>query len=115
MGIIGKHIYGNLYDCGADISNKEFLEKIVKKAIKISKCKLVEIKSWEFGGKKGGVSVIALIMESHIAIHTWINYNYVTIDVYTCGKKSNAEKAFDYLVKMLKPKKFTKYKANRSQ
>jgi len=51
--------------------------------------KLVEMKSWKFGGKKGGVSVIALVEESHIAVHTWLEYNYATVDVYTCGEHSD--------------------------
>ena len=45
---------------------------------------LVEVNSWKFkGGDKEGVSVIALVLESHIAIHTWPVYNFATVDVYT--------------------------------
>lgn len=113
--IIGKHIFGNLYSCdGKVLSNERELRKIVLEAVKIANATFEDIKSWKFFGKKGGVSVIALVSESHIAIHTWNKYNYATVDVYTCGNKANPEKAFDFIVQKLKPKKFKKYKANRS-
>jgi len=113
--IIGKHVFGNLYDIDPEIlSNKDFLHKIVLEAVKIANMKLVESKAWSFGGKKGGVSVIALVEESHIALHTWIEYNYATLDVYTCGEQSNPQAAFEYIVSQLKPKRYQMFFADRS-
>ncbi len=112
--IIGKHVYGNLYECDKEIiSSEEKLLKIVKEAVKIAKMNLVDIHSWKLEGEKGGVSVIALIKESHIAIHTWTEYNYASLDVYTCGYKSQPLKAFKYIVEQLKPKKYTLHKVKR--
>lgn len=113
--IVGKHVYGNLYDCDPNVlSDEEFLRAVVEEAAKVSKCNLYDIKSWKFGGEKGGVSVIALVTESHIAIHTWIQYKYATVDVYTCGSKSDPEAAFDFITSQLKPKEYTKYFSDRS-
>ncbi|TDA34608.1 adenosylmethionine decarboxylase [Candidatus Nezhaarchaeota archaeon WYZ-LMO7] len=113
--IVGKHVYGNLYDCDPNVlSDEEFLRNVVEEAARISKCNLYDIKSWKFGGEKGGVSVIALITESHIAIHTWIEYKYATVDVYTCGSKSDPEAAFNFITSQLKPKEYTKYFSDRS-
>lgn len=113
--IIGKHVYGNLYDVDLEIAgNEEKLREIVVEASKLANMTLHEVKSWSFGGKKGGVSVIALVLESHIAIHTWIEYRYATVDVYTCGEKSEPWKAFEYIVKQLKPKYYTVNYADRS-
>jgi len=113
--IVGKHVYGNLYDCDPDIlSDEAFLREVVVEAARISKCNLYEVKSWKFGDEKGGVSVIALITESHIALHTWIEYGYATVDVYTCGSKSDPETAFAFIVSQLKPKEYTKYFSDRS-
>ncbi|AOL16087.1 S-adenosylmethionine decarboxylase proenzyme [Sulfolobus sp. A20] len=113
--IVGKHVFGNLYDIDASkLTDKEFLEKLVLEAVKIANMKLVEIKSWSFGGKKGGVSVIALVEESHIALHTWNEYNYATLDVYTCGEDSNPHSAFMYIVNALNPKRYQMFYADRS-
>lgn len=113
--IVGKHVYGNLYDCDPTIISDEYaLRRIVEKAVERSKCTLYELKSWKFSGEKGGVSVIALITESHIAVHTWVEYNYATVDVYTCGRASDPEAAFDFIVSQLKPREYTKHFSDRS-
>ncbi|MEM2329140.1 MAG: S-adenosylmethionine decarboxylase, partial [Nitrososphaerota archaeon] len=41
-------------------------------------------------------------------------YQYATVDVYTCGHESQPEKAFEYIVKGLAPKEYTKHFADRS-
>ncbi|RLF07056.1 MAG: adenosylmethionine decarboxylase [Thermoprotei archaeon] len=113
--VVGKHVYGNLYDCDPTIiSDEDALRRIVKEAVERSKCTLYELKSWKFGGEMGGVSVIALVTESHIAVHTWVEYNYATVDVYTCGRTSDPEAAFDFIVSQLRPKEYTKHFSDRS-
>ncbi|MFN2128771.1 MAG: adenosylmethionine decarboxylase [Anaerolineales bacterium] len=32
-----------------------------------------------------GVSGVVVIAESHLAIHTWPEYGYAAVDVFTCG------------------------------
>lgn len=115
VGIVGKHVYGNAYDCDEEVlSNEKVLKATVLDAVKLSKMHLVEIKSWRFGGTKGGVSVIALVKESHIAVHTWPKYRYATIDVYTCGEASEPEVAFEHICKLLRPKLVLRQYADRS-
>jgi S-adenosylmethionine decarboxylase len=114
--IIGKHVYANLYDPDPRyISNEEMLRKLVVEAAEKANMHLVEVKSWSFGGRKGGVSVIALITESHISIHTWVEYSYATVDVYTCGDHSDPWRAMEYIIEVLKPKKYSIGYANRTQ
>ncbi len=114
-GIFGKHVYGNLYECDVEIlADERQLREIVVEAARIAQMTIWDLKSWKFGGEKGGVSVIALVVESHIAIHTWTEYAYATVDVYTCGENSNPHKAFDYIANKLKAKKVEKHFADRS-
>lgn len=114
--IVGKHVYGNLYDIPEEIAgDEEYLREVVVKAAELANMTLLEVKSWRLGGDKGGVSVIALVLESHIAIHTWINYSYATVDVYTCGEKSDPWRAFNYIIEKLKPKEYTANYADRTQ
>ncbi len=114
--IIGKHIWANLY--GIDekfLKSKVALRNLVLKAVKESGATLHEIHSWKFGGKKGGVSAIAIVLESHFAIHTWKEYNYATVDIYTCGEEADPEKGFKLIIKEMKPKKIKKGFVERSQ
>jgi S-adenosylmethionine decarboxylase len=113
--IVGKHVFGNLYNCPVKlISDQKFLRQLVLKAVEAAKMNLVSLRSWKFGGEKGGVSVIALITESHIAVHTWREYKYATVDIYTCGEESKPELAFEIIVDSLKPETVVRYFADRS-
>jgi S-adenosylmethionine decarboxylase len=83
-----------------------FLINIVKKAADIGNMVLLEIKSWKIGL---GVTVIGIVLESHISIHTWPEYSFATVDVYTCGKHTDPEKAFNYIAEKLEAKQIKKH------
>ncbi len=113
--VVGKHLFGNLYGVDpAILGDEEYLRNVILEAVKLADMTLVELRSWSFGGKKGGVSVIALVKESHIALHTWINYGYATLDIYTCGARSDPWKAYEYVISKLRPKYYTVNYADRS-
>ncbi len=113
--IIGKHVYANLYGIDKSIANDpDYLKKIVVDAVRKANATLVDLRAWRFGGAKGGVSVIALVLESHIALHTWPYYEYATLDIYTCGENTDPWKAFNYIVSKIKPKHYKVHYADRS-
>ena len=63
-------MYGRLYGIPEEIaSNEEYLVDVVKKASELANMTLLEAKPWRLSGEKGGVFVMALVVESHIAIH----------------------------------------------
>ena len=98
--IVGKHVYGNLYDIDVELAgDEEYVRDLVLKAVREANATLIDIKSWKIEGEKGGISVIALVAESHIAVHTWIEYRYATVDVYTCGEHTDPWKAFNVILK----------------
>ncbi|MFO7722295.1 MAG: polyamine aminopropyltransferase [Bacteroidales bacterium] len=49
-----------------------------------------------------GVSGVVVIQESHLAIHTWPEYQYAAVDLFTCGDEVNPWISFDYLKEVLK-------------
>ena len=38
-----------------------------------------------------GLSGVVVIAESHITIHTWPEYGYAAVDVFTCGQPALAD------------------------
>src|SRR5262245_32231858 len=45
-----------------------------------------------------GISGVVVIAESHLAIHTWPEYRYAAVDVFSCGDVLQPQVAADYLV-----------------
>lgn len=48
-----------------------------------------------------GVSGAIVIAESHLTIHTWPEYGYAAVDVFTCGDRCNPYDAAEVLSYML--------------
>ena len=51
-----------------------------------------------------GVTGIVAIAESHISIHTWPEYGYAALDVFTCGDSIMPEKAAALIIQRLECK-----------
>ncbi|MCL5112539.1 MAG: adenosylmethionine decarboxylase [Candidatus Marsarchaeota archaeon] len=115
--IIGMHVYGNM--SGIDeklLTDMDFLLLKVKESAKAGNLHIIEIltKKFKLHGAEAGVSIIALLEESHISLHTWPEGNYATLDVYSCGAASNPDAAFKYIVAALKPTSVKISRASRS-
>ncbi|MCE4606050.1 MAG: adenosylmethionine decarboxylase [Desulfurococcales archaeon] len=113
LRVVGKHIYGNLIDCMNEdlLSDADELKRIVIEAAEIGRMTLLDAKAWKIGL---GVSIVAIILESHITVHTWPEYRYATVDVYSCGPRTDPQKAFEYIVSALRPRRVEIGKASRS-
>jgi len=44
-----------------------------------------------------GVTAVVIIAESHLAAHTWPEFRFVALDVFTCGTTVDPRAAFDLL------------------
>lgn len=98
---LGKHIIMEMYDCEADIDNEKEIEEMMVNATLVSGAEVREVIFHKFAPH--GVSGVVVISESHLTIHTWPEYKYCAVDIFTCGNKVNPYKAMVYLVDMLKP------------
>ena len=68
-------------------------------AINKTKLTLLDISAHKF--QPQGVTIVALLSESHISIHTWPENGSAALDVFTCGD-TNPETAMQYMVEKLK-------------
>ncbi len=110
--VFGRHIYGNMLGCNNEIlRDEDMLRNIAADAAHIGNMTLLDVKSWRIGE---GVSVVAIILESHITIHTWPEHSYATVDVYSCGAHTNPELAFQYIAERLEASKVDRGVADRS-
>lgn len=104
--VYGKHVVGNLYECEENrLDDVAYLIDLVRNAAITGNMTLLDIKSWKIGL---GVSVFGIVLESHISIHTWPEYSFATVDVYSCGNHTDPEKAFNFIASSLKPRRVEK-------
>ena len=102
-GVVGKHIILNFYEVENEevFKNPEYVRNLMLELVEKSNMTLEDLQVKHFNE---GISALALVLESHITLHSWGEYKYVTIDIYTCGEKSNPYIAAEILEKELKPK-----------
>ncbi|CCC81695.1 adenosylmethionine decarboxylase [Thermoproteus tenax] len=111
--VVGRHVYGNLYDCNSEVLRDEGrLIQIVRNAAKIANATLVSVNTYKFGAN-GGLTVFAIVAESHISVHTWPEHAFATVDVYTCGN-TDPEAAFNYIAKELGAQRVEVFRGDRS-
>ena len=65
----------------------------------------------------GGVTGVVVLAESHLAIHTWPESHYVTLDVFVCNyHQNNADNArclFEALISHFNAKEVKRYETER--
>ena len=84
MKYLGKQLILELYGCSIDLlCQPDSIEKIMNQAAEIMGATIVTSTFYHFSPL--GVSGVVVIMESHLTIHTWPEYGYAAIDIFTCG------------------------------
>jgi S-adenosylmethionine decarboxylase len=56
---------------------------------------------------KGGISGVVIIAESHISLHSFVEQEYINIDIFSC-KEFDVQKAIDHLVEAFGAKRVEK-------
>jgi len=94
---IGHHYIVEASGCDPKIiGNIEKVQQILVKAADIAGAQVWSISFNRFPPQ--GVSGVVVISESHISTHTWPEFGYVALDIYTCGKSVDPEKAVVFAV-----------------
>lgn len=96
MKPLGRHVLAEVYGCDFEIlNNLSKVEEIMIKAAEEAGAEVRESVFHKFSPQ--GVSGVVVIAESHLTIHTWPEFGYAAVDVFTCGEKVNPWDACDYL------------------
>ncbi len=97
----GKHVLGELY--GVDpvlLNDMDFLESTLKQGIIESGATYIGTVSEKF--TPHGVTILILIAESHVSIHTYPEHQALFFDAFTCGE-CDPKIIADLLIKKLNP------------
>ena len=98
----GQHVFGEFYGVSPSIlNNLNFLEESLVDSISKGGATLCSIQSKKFS--PSGVTILALLSESHASIHTYPEHSAMFFDIFTCGDHCYPTRIARRLEALLKP------------
>ena len=105
MKVLGRHIIAELHGCDPGLlTDLEQAIEILREAVRVSGATYLG-EFYKVFEPWGGLTAIVALAESHISIHTWPEYRYAALDIFTCGETADPWKAYEYVVEAYKPEK----------
>ncbi|SFS97696.1 adenosylmethionine decarboxylase [Paenibacillus sp. 453mf] len=100
----GRHVAVDTWGVDFDLlNNEDFLQVQMVEAADACGATILSVQSRQF--EPQGATVLVMLSESHLSIHTYPERGFAAIDCYTCGEAVDPQLAVDYLVSVLKPEK----------
>ena len=94
---LGKHLLLELKDCNREILNDlPYLRNTLLAAADRVGATVIGQSFHQFSPH--GVTGVIAIAESHLCIHTWPEYGYAAVDIFTCGEAFEPRKAAQVLI-----------------
>ena len=104
MNALGRHLLIELQDCNREVLNDlDFLRNAMLEAAVECGATVLGDSFHHFNPQ--GVSGVVVIAESHLSIHTWPEYGYAAVDVFTCGTTVEPTRAAEALIVKLGARK----------
>jgi len=93
---LGRHILAEFFECDPNVLNNP--DKVEKYMIEAAlECGATIVNKCFHLFAPHGVSGVVIISESHLAIHTWPEYGYAAVDLFTCGEQCDPKIAYEFL------------------
>jgi S-adenosylmethionine decarboxylase len=100
LNALGKHLLLELKDCNREaINDLPFLRDTLLEAAEKAGATILGDSFHPF--VPHGVSGVVVIAESHISIHTWPEFDYAAVDIFTCGTNVKPEIAAEVIIERL--------------
>lgn len=114
MKALGRHILVEMYGCDQLILNdRDSVRNSMLKATLESGATILGDSFHNF--EPHGVSGVVVIAESHLSIHTWPEYGFAALDLFTCGDEVDPWKAFGHLRAAFKAEHSSQIEIKRGQ
>ena len=105
MKVLGTHLLIEANKCNTSlIDDLDFVKSIMIDAAKIAGATIIGEKFHKFSPL--GVTGILSIAESHISIHTWPEYGYAAIDIFTCTTTFKPHETANFIIAKLESRDF---------
>lgn len=112
MAALGRHILVEFFGCNPEIMNDvSIIETGMVDAASNAGATVINSTFHHFSPY--GVSGVVVIQESHLAIHTWPEYGYAAVDLFTCGDAVDPWISFDHLKVVFEAKNYSALELRR--
>lgn len=101
MKPLGRHLLIELWSCNDRINDPHAVEQSLVEAVEAAGATLLHVHVHQYAPQ--GVTGIAILAESHFAIHSWPENDYVAADLFTCGDSTNPQAAIAVLERNFEP------------
>ncbi|MHA1341663.1 MAG: adenosylmethionine decarboxylase [Promethearchaeota archaeon] len=102
-----KQVIADYIDCQIDfdvLDSPKFHKSNIYNAIELINTKIIKEIDHHF--EPYGYTLIMILADSSLTLHSWPEEKFVTIEVFTCGAKSEPKKGLMFLKSVYKPSKF---------
>ena len=99
---VGRHLVLELWGC-RNLNSPDAVEQALRDMVEACDMTLLDLRVYPF--EPIGVTGMAVVSESHINIHTWPEYGYAAVDIFTCGPRTNPSAAVPALREFFQPER----------
>lgn len=93
---LGTQILAEYFGCDSEVlADRTRVESALIEAARSAGATVVSTSFHQFSPH--GVSGVVIIEESHLCIHTWPEFGFVAVDLFTCGESVSPRKAYESL------------------
>jgi S-adenosylmethionine decarboxylase len=98
----GRHVAVDTWGVDFDLlNNAEWLQSQMVEAAEACGATVLSVQAKQF--EPQGATVLVLLSESHLSIHTYPERGFAALDCYTCGETVDPQLAIDHMISILKP------------
>src|SRR4030088_1841853 len=112
MKAIGRHVILEMWGCD-NLDSVDTAEQALREMVVALDVNLLDLKVYPFSPV--GVTGMAIVSESHLVIHTWPEYGYAAVDIFTCGAVRDPQDAVNVLRRLFTPDRIGVMEINRGQ
>lgn len=98
----GRHVAVDAWGVEFDkLNDAEWLQAQMIEAAEACGATVLSVQSKQF--EPQGATVLVMLSESHLSVHTYPERGFAAIDCYTCGETVDPQLAIDFMVSVLNP------------
>ncbi len=101
MKALGRHLLCEYHGCDRELLNSPEAIRVELLAA-VTRAGATPVQEIVHAFSPHGVTGVVVIAESHFSIHTWPEYGFAAVDLFTCGETVDPWVAFAHLAQALR-------------